>query len=147
MNIKIMTYEDLLEEKKMLAEENAILAYEVQRLRVREKNLEEANRIRDKDNETLKAEIMRLNKHILEIEYNNTVKQELDLEEFKAVLKNVEQNSRKAIESMAEWISNQDIDKSICKKSTCRVGYITHEEGKKFCIECIINHFKGEVKE
>ena len=114
MNIKIMTYTDLLEEKKMLA-------YEVQRLRVREKNLEEANRIREKGNDVLKAEMTMQYKEILE--------------------------ASRTIKKMATWIKDHVIldtfIKNICNNK--KVCISKNQTGT--CIECIINHFKGEVKE
>ena len=49
------------------------------------------------------------------------------------------------IYSMAEFISNHDVDEEICKKMPYKPDEFGECEGE--CITCIIEYFKNKVKE
>lgn len=76
---------------------------------------------------------------------------EKKLQEAIEIWKKKHEQQQKIIKAMTAWISEQDIDEAICKKESkntiCKTGYITWEEGKKLCQDCIINYFESEVKE
>ena len=113
---------------------------------------------RDKDIETLKAEIIRQNNIIVNYMQTNANLRELADEQKKELkLRRIEveeylkymETQRKIIEAMATWIDDdEDSDKSIsiCANSICPGDYISRKK-ENLCINCIINYFESEVKE
>lgn len=72
---------------------------------------------------------------------------DLDNDELRATremlgLGEIEDLNEKIIDRMAKFISEQDIDESICKNEN---GELCNDEGNN-CIECIKEHFKKEGK-
>lgn len=101
---------------------------------------------RDKDIETLKAEIIRQNNIIVQNMYTKASLRELVAEQKKELkLRRIEveeylkymETQRKIIEAMATWIKKH-VNVNICNTYRCH---------KEDCTDCIINYFESEVKE